>query len=89
MAWTPTWSAFASPYSRSEYGLTTVQTGNIFSMHQLGMLLGGFLFACLGDILGRRPTVILAAAAFGVPDQRHPAGRHAAAGLGAEHRIRA
>ena len=36
---------FAAPYFRSEYGLTTIQTGNIFGMHQLGTLIGGFLLA--------------------------------------------
>jgi AAHS family 4-hydroxybenzoate transporter-like MFS transporter len=56
---------FAAPYFRSEYGLTTIQTGNIFGMHQLGTLIGGFLLGYLGDRVGRRPTVILATAAFG------------------------
>jgi len=56
---------FAAPYFRSEYGLTTIQTGNIFGMHQLGTLLGGFLLGYLGDRIGRRPAVILATAAFG------------------------
>lgn len=56
---------FAAPYFRSEYGLTTVQTGNIFGMHQLGTLIGGFLLGYLGDRVGRRPTIILATAAFG------------------------
>jgi AAHS family 4-hydroxybenzoate transporter-like MFS transporter len=56
---------FAAPYFRSEYGLSTVQTGNIFAMHQLGTLMGGFLLGYLGDRIGRRPTVILATAAFG------------------------
>ena len=56
---------FAAPYFRSEYGLTTIQTGNIFGMHQLGTLIGGFLLGYLGDRVGRRPTIILATAAFG------------------------
>jgi AAHS family 4-hydroxybenzoate transporter-like MFS transporter len=56
---------FAAPYFRSEYGLTTIQTGNIFGMHQLGTLIGGFLLGYLGDRIGRRPTVILATTAFG------------------------
>lgn len=58
--------SFAAPYFRSQYHLTTVQTGNIFGMHQLGTLIGGFLFAYLGDRIGRRPTVILATACFGL-----------------------
>jgi len=56
---------FAAPYFRSEYGLTTIQTGNIFGMHQLGTLIGGFLLGYLGDRIGRRPAVILATATFG------------------------
>jgi AAHS family 4-hydroxybenzoate transporter-like MFS transporter len=56
---------FAAPYFRREYGLTTIQTGNIFGMHQLGTLIGGFLLGYLGDRIGRRPAVILATAAFG------------------------
>jgi AAHS family 4-hydroxybenzoate transporter-like MFS transporter len=58
--------SFAAPYFRTDYKLDTVQTGNIFAMHQLGTLLGGFLFAYLADKAGRRPTVILATAMFGV-----------------------
>jgi len=58
--------SFAAPYFRSDYSLSTVQTGNIFAMHQLGTLLGGFLFAYIGDKIGRRPAVILATALFGV-----------------------
>jgi MFS transporter, AAHS family, 4-hydroxybenzoate transporter len=58
--------SFAAPYFRAEYHLSTVQLGNIFAMHQLGTLLGGFLFAYIGDLVGRRPTVILATAAFGI-----------------------
>ncbi len=34
-------------------------------MHQLGTLIGGFLLGYLGDRIGRRPTMILATAAFG------------------------
>jgi MFS transporter, AAHS family, 4-hydroxybenzoate transporter len=58
--------SFAAPYFRSDYQLSTVQTGNIFSMHQLGTLTGGFLMAFFGDIFGRRPAVILSTLGFGV-----------------------
>ena len=58
--------SFAAPYFRSEFQLTTIKTGNIFGMHQLGTLIGGFLLAYLGDIVGRRPAVIFATAAFGL-----------------------
>src|SRR5713101_1893774 len=58
--------SFASPYFRSEYHLTTIQTGNIFSMGLFGTMLGGFFLGYLGDRIGRRPTVIFATAAFGI-----------------------
>ncbi len=58
--------SFAAPYFRTQYHLSTIQTGNIFSMHQFGTLIGGFVLAYIGDLIGRRPTIILATAAFGV-----------------------
>ncbi len=58
--------SFAASYFRKDYHLTTAQTGNIFAMHQVGTLLGGFVFAYIADRVGRRPTVILATAAFGI-----------------------
>ena len=35
--------SFAASYFRKDYHLTTAQTGNIFAMHQVGTLLGGFV----------------------------------------------
>lgn len=58
--------SFASPYFASEFHLTRLQTGNIFSMGLLGTLIGGFILGYVGDRIGRRPAVILATAAFGV-----------------------
>ena len=58
--------SFASPYFAAEFHLSKVQTGNIFSMGLLGTLIGGFMLGYVGDRIGRRPTVILATAAFGV-----------------------
>lgn len=58
--------SFASPYFASEFHLTKVQTGNVFSMGLLGTLIGGFVLGYVGDRIGRRPSVILATAAFGV-----------------------
>lgn len=58
--------SFASPYFASEFHLSKVETGNIFSMGLLGTLIGGFILGYVGDRIGRRPTVILATAAFGV-----------------------
>ena len=58
--------SFASPYFASEFHLNKVQTGNIFSMGLLGTLIGGFILGYVGDRIGRRPTMILATAGFGV-----------------------
>jgi AAHS family 4-hydroxybenzoate transporter-like MFS transporter len=58
--------SFASPYFRSEYHLTTIQTGNIFSMGLFGTMIGGFAFGYIGDLIGRRTAVIAATAAFGI-----------------------
>jgi AAHS family 4-hydroxybenzoate transporter-like MFS transporter len=58
--------SFAAPYFASQYHLDRIQLGNIFSMGLLGTLIGGFILGYVGDRIGRRPTVILAAAGFGV-----------------------
>src|SRR5215472_2422594 len=58
--------SFASPYFASEFHLSKVQTGNIFSMGLLGTLIGGFILGYVGDRIGRRPAVVFATAAFGV-----------------------
>jgi MFS transporter, AAHS family, 4-hydroxybenzoate transporter len=57
--------SFAAPYFGSQYDLTNIQLGNIFSMGLLGTLIGGFIFGYLGDLIGRRPAIILATVAFG------------------------
>jgi AAHS family 4-hydroxybenzoate transporter-like MFS transporter len=51
---------------RDELHLSTMMLGNVFSAGTLGMVLGGFFFSYLGDRIGRRPTVLIAAFAFGV-----------------------
>lgn len=58
--------SFAAPYFGSEYHLSNVELGNIFSMGLLGTLFGGFIFGYLGDKIGRRPSILLAAGGFGV-----------------------
>ncbi len=58
--------SFAAPYFGSEYHLSKVQLGNIFSMGLLGTLFGGFLFGYIGDRIGRRPAILLAASGFGI-----------------------
>lgn len=58
--------SFAAPYFGSQYHLTKLQLGNIFSMGLFGTMVGGFALGYLGDRIGRRPMVILATALFGI-----------------------
>ena len=58
--------SFTAPYMRDELGLDTVQLGYVFSAGTAGMVVGGFLFSYLADRIGRRPTVIFTAYAFGL-----------------------
>jgi MFS transporter, AAHS family, 4-hydroxybenzoate transporter len=58
--------SFAAPYFGSEYHLTKLQLGNIFSMGLFGTMLGGFALGYLGDRVGRRPMVVLSTALFGI-----------------------
>jgi MFS transporter, AAHS family, 4-hydroxybenzoate transporter len=58
--------SYTAPYLRDQFHLDKIMLGHIFSVGTAGMLLGGFLFSWLGDWIGRRPTIVLAAASFGV-----------------------
>ncbi len=58
--------SFAAPYFSIEYHLTHPQTAWVFSAHQLGTLLGGLLWVYFGDLVGRRPTIVLSTFSFGL-----------------------
>ena len=58
--------SFTAPYLADQFKLDKLMLGNIFSCGIAGMLLGGFFFTWLGDWIGRRPSVLLAASSFGV-----------------------
>lgn len=58
--------SFTAPYMRDELGLDKMMLGNVFASGLVGMMVGGFLFAYLGDRIGRRKTIIFAAFAFGI-----------------------
>jgi AAHS family 4-hydroxybenzoate transporter-like MFS transporter len=58
--------SYTMPYMRDALHLSKTMQGNVFSTGNLGMMAGGFVFAFLGDRLGRRPTVIAAACSFAV-----------------------
>lgn len=58
--------SFTAPYMRDELGLSKPMLGNVFSAGLLGMMIGGFALAYLGDRIGRRRTIVMAAFAFGI-----------------------
>ena len=58
--------SFTAPYMRDELGLDKLMLGNVFSSGLLGMMIGGFLFAYIGDRIGRRRAIVFAAYAFGI-----------------------
>jgi AAHS family 4-hydroxybenzoate transporter-like MFS transporter len=58
--------SYTMPYMKDVLHLSKTMQGNVFSTGNLGMMVGGFVFAFLGDRLGRRPTVIAAACSFAV-----------------------
>jgi AAHS family 4-hydroxybenzoate transporter-like MFS transporter len=57
---------FTLPYMRDELHLTTAMMGYIASAGNAGTAVGGFLSPLLADRIGRRPTVVGTALAFGV-----------------------
>ena len=58
--------SFTAPYMRDALGLDKPMLGNIFSAGLFGMMLGGFAFAYVGDRIGRRMAIVVAAFAFGL-----------------------
>ena len=58
--------SYTAPYIADEMALDRTMLGNVFSAGLLGTVLGGFAFAYLGDRIGRRISIIIAAFAFGV-----------------------
>jgi AAHS family 4-hydroxybenzoate transporter-like MFS transporter len=58
--------SFTAPYMRDEMHLTKTMLGYVFSAGTIGMVLGGLIFSNIGDRIGRRPTVIFCAFAFGL-----------------------
>jgi AAHS family 4-hydroxybenzoate transporter-like MFS transporter len=58
--------SFTAPYMRDEFGLSKTMLGYVFSAGLFGMMLGGFFFSFIADRIGRRPTIVFAAFAFGI-----------------------
>lgn len=56
--------AFATKQLASAFQINNTQLSYIISSGLFGTLIGNFLFGWLGDVLGRRPAIILAVGAF-------------------------
>ena len=58
--------SFAAPYLTSQFHLSKIMMGKAFSAALFGTIFGAFLFGFIGDKIGRRKAIILAAAWFGI-----------------------
>jgi MFS transporter, AAHS family, 4-hydroxybenzoate transporter len=58
--------SYTAPYIQDDLGLSKSHLSEIFSAGVAGAALGGFLFSYIGDRIGRRPAVVIAAYAFGI-----------------------
>jgi len=58
--------SFTAPYMRDELHLTNGQLGNVFSAALVGAMIGGFVLSYVGDLIGRRRTIVWSAFAFGI-----------------------
>jgi AAHS family 4-hydroxybenzoate transporter-like MFS transporter len=58
--------SYTAPYMRDELGLSKYMLGSVFSASVFGMVVGGIVLSSVGDRIGRRPAVLIAAFAFGV-----------------------
>lgn len=57
---------FAGSFIKKAYNLSNTELGTLGSVGLVGLLVGGLLLGYLGDRIGRRPSIILAVAGFGV-----------------------
>ncbi|MDB5685406.1 MAG: hypothetical protein JWM38_1599 [Sphingomonas bacterium] len=58
--------SYVAPYLTTEFELSRVALGNLFSVGIFGTMIGGLLFGYMGDRIGRRPTILAAAFSFAV-----------------------
>jgi MFS transporter, AAHS family, 4-hydroxybenzoate transporter len=58
--------AYTAPYIRDEMGLTSSLLGKLLAAAVAGQILGGFVITRIADRIGRRPTIVAAALAFGL-----------------------
>ncbi|GHE94506.1 MFS transporter [Streptomyces spiralis] len=58
--------SFAATYLRKDFGLTQTQLGTLGTVGLFGTMIGALIMGYLADRLGRRPTIIVSVAGFGV-----------------------
>jgi AAHS family 4-hydroxybenzoate transporter-like MFS transporter len=56
--------SYTAPYMRDELGLSKYMLGTVFSASAFGMVFGGIVLSWVGDRIGRRPAVLIAAFSF-------------------------
>lgn len=58
--------SYVAPYLISDFDMSRVSMGTLFSIGLLGTMAGGFLFGYLGDRFGRRPAILIASFSFAI-----------------------
>jgi AAHS family 4-hydroxybenzoate transporter-like MFS transporter len=56
--------SYVARYLTADFHLSRVALGNLFSIGIFGTMIGGFFFGWLGDRIGRRPAILIAATGF-------------------------
>ncbi|MFE6962128.1 MFS transporter [Streptomyces sp. NPDC057696] len=58
--------SFAATYLKKDFGLTQTQLGTLGTVGLFGTMIGALIMGYLADRMGRRPTIIVSVAGFGV-----------------------
>ncbi len=58
--------SFAATYIRKDFGLTETQLGTLGTVGLFGTMIGALIMGYLADRIGRRPTIAVSVAGFGV-----------------------